>query len=201
MQPIKDWNQVRPVGGESRKLPAGGYVCKIVGAKEEVSRAGNAMLVIALDIAEGEYAGFFREKYNGQKWPNQAILRILEPDGNKDDPDTYSRKAGRIKKFIQDVEKSNDPYVFKWDESTLRGKTVGGLFGEEEFETQDGRTAWATKIFFTTTASNIREEKFSIPNQRPLNNSITTSPAYVSTAPAEEFVEIADMDSDDGLPF
>lgn len=197
MKPINDWNNVKPVGGESKKLPAGGYVCQIIGAKEEMSRNGNPMLVVALEIAEGEYAGFYREKYNGQKWPNQAILRIMEPDGNKDAPDVYSKKAGRVKKFIQDVERSNEPYVFKWDESTLRGKYVGGLFGEEEFETDTG-TAWATKIFYTTTVANIREGKFNVPNSRPLT---TVTYQAAPQNPGDEFVEIADMDETDDLPF
>lgn len=197
MKPINNWNNVKPVGGESKKLPAGGYVCQIIGAKEEMSRNRHPMLVVALEIAEGEYAGFYREKYNGQKWPNQAILRIMEPDGNKDTPDVYSKKAGRVKKFIQDVERSNEPYVFKWDESTLRGKYVGGLFGEEEFETDTG-TAWATKIFYTTTVANIREGKFNVPNSRPLTT-VTYQAAPQNTG--DEFVEISDIESDSDLPF
>lgn len=195
MQPIKDWNAVKPVGGESRKLPAGGYVCKIIGAKEELSRSGNQMLVVALDICEGEYANFFREKYNGTKWPNQAILRILEPDAQKDDPDQYAKKAGRIKKFIMDVEGSNDSYVFQWDETTLRGKYVGGLFGEEEFESQNGGTAWSTRIFFTTTRDRIATGDFTVPHNRPLE---TEQPPAEWTQPP--VVDTSNMD-DEGLPF
>lgn len=193
MQPITNWQNVKPVGGESRSLPAGGYVCKIVDAKEEVSRNGNPMLVVAVDIAEGEYAGFFREKYqnsNPVKWPNAAIIRINEPTAN-DDQDGYQKKAGRIKKFIQDVEESNDPYVFKWDEKTLRGKCVGGLFGREEFESNQGGTAWSTKIFFTTTKDKIATGSFSVPKDRPLDNQRNYQPTgyyQPQPGPAEEFV-------------
>lgn len=193
MKPITNWDNVRPQG-ESRSLPAGGYVCKIVGAKTEVSRAGNEMLAIALDITEGEYSGFFRDKYTGEKWPNAAIIRIVLPDENKDTQEQYNRKAGRVKRLINDVEMSNDPYVFKWDEKTLRGKTVGALFGREEFETQDGRRAWSTKAFYTCTADVIRDGNYTTPQDRPL-------PEQTYAPSPEEFVEISDMENNADLPF
>ena len=212
MQPINNWKDVRPVGGEGRSLPAGGYVCRIVSANEEINQNGNPMLVIALDIAEGEYAGYFQEKYrngDGKKWPNSAIYRINEPTP-ADSPDTYQKKAGRVKKFIQDVEQSNDPYVFNWDEKTLRGKMVGCLFGREEFESNLGGTAWTTKIFFTTTRDRIATGNFSVPKDRPLDNQRAYQLAgYQQPAPApsptpqgfEEIPMDMDLSGDGDLPF
>lgn len=199
MKPINNWENVKPVGGENVQLPSGGYVCKIVGAKTVINRSGREMLEVGVDISTGEYAGFYMDKFRGQtnkeKWPNAATLRINLPDQEKDSPDDYIKKAGRVKKFIQDVEESNTPYVFKWDESTLKGKFVGCLFGREEFVTSDGNRAWSTKLFYTTTIANIQTGSFKVPADRPLKEEAS----YSSPAPVEQ--DFQEIEAEEDLPF
>ena len=199
MKPIENWENVKPVGGESVQLPAGGYVCKIIGAKTVVNRSGREMLEVGVDIYNGEYTGFYMDKFRGQtnkeKWPNAATIRINLPDKGKDTPEDYVKKAGRVKKFIQDVEESSTPYVFKWDESTLKGKFVGCLFGREEFETQDGKKAWSTKLFYTTTVANIQTGSFKVPADRPLREEVSYS------APADMAQDFQEIATDEDLPF
>ena len=199
MKPIENWENVKPVGGESVQLPAGGYVCKIIGAKTVVNRSGREMLEVGVDISAGDFTGFFRQKWNGQtnkdKWPNAAMIRINLPEKDKDSQDDYIKKAGRVKKFIQDVEESNTPYVFKWDESTLKGKFVGCLFGREEFVTSDGNRAWSTKLFFTTTIANIQTGSFKVPADRPLREEVSYS------APADMAQDFQEIATDEDLPF
>lgn len=200
MKPIENWENVKPVGGESVQLPAGGYVCKIIGAKIVVNRSGREMLEVGVDISTGEYAGFYRQKWDSltnkdKKWPNAAMIRINLPDKEKDTPEDYVKKAGRVKKFIQDVEESNTPYVFKWDESTFKGKFVGCLFGREEFETQDGKKAWSTKLFYTTTIANIQTGSFKVPADRPLREEVSYhEPVQTDFSPIPD-------DLGDDLPF
>lgn len=202
MKPIENWENVKPVGGENIQLPAGGYVCKIVGAKTVINRSGREMLEVGVDITTGEFAGFFRQKFDGQtdksKWPNAATIRINLPDMDKDTQDEATKKAGRVKKFIMDVEESNTPYVFKWDEQTLKNKFVGCLFGREEFETQDGKRAWSTKVFYTTTLAKIQTGNFKVPADRPMKDNIHGVVYYETTEPSNAFVEI---EQDDSLPF
>ena len=199
MKPIENWEKVKPIGGDNVQLPAGGYVCKILGAKVVENSKHRDMLEVGVDISHGEYAGFFRNKFDAQtdksKWINAAILRINLPDKNLDTQDEYNKKAGRVKKFIQDVEESNTPYVFQWDEQTLKNKFVGCLFGREEFETKDGGKAWSTKLFYTTTLANIQTGNFKVPADRPFKESVSTEPVQTDFAP------VPDMDSDDDLPF
>lgn len=199
MKPIENWENVKPIGGESVQLPAGGYVCKIVGAKTVENSKHRDMLEIAVDITAGDFANFFREKYNQQtdksKWPNAAIFRINLPDKDKDTKEDYNRKAGRFKKFIQDVEESNMPYIFHWDESTLKNKFVGCLFGREEFETQDGKRAWSTKLFYTASLPIIQTGNFKVPADRPIKEDAYSAPAQTDFAP------IPDIQEDEDLPF
>ena len=118
MEPIKNWNNVKPIGGEKQQLPAGGYVCKIIGAKTVLNRKNRQMLEVYVDIAhDDEYNGFFMDRYKDQadreKWPNAATIRINLP-ANTDTPEDYEKMAGRVKKFIQDVEESMGSAVFSF---------------------------------------------------------------------------------------
>lgn len=205
MNPIENWENVKPVGGESVQLPAGGYICKIVGAKTVVNKKNREMLEIGVDICTGDYESFFRQKFNAgtdkSKWPNAATIRFTTPDKSIDTQEEYDKKAGRIKKFIQDVENSNSPYVFKWDETTLRGKYVGCLFGREEFETQDGKRAWSTKVFYTTPMGAIRDGKFKVPEDRPIKESSYGPMPDYGTMPPEDPNAFQQIEQEEDLPF
>ena len=48
------------------KLPAGGYVIKIISAEGGQYSDGNEFLEIKFDIAEGEYRGFYQKQYENQ---------------------------------------------------------------------------------------------------------------------------------------
>lgn len=204
MQPIKGWDNIQVNRGSSQ-IPKGGYVCKIMGAKTEANRNGRQMLVVIFDVCQGEQSGFFQNKYQAggsKKWANQATLRFNLPD-ESDSPDDYQRKAQRIKRFISDVEQSNDPYIFKWDEKTLRGKFVGGLFGREQFKAQDGTLAWSTKIRFTTSVEAIQTGNFRIPDDSPYKE---YDNGYSYQQPqqdmgTDDFTEIDSIEADDDLPF
>lgn len=191
MKPIKNWDSVQ-AAGERKSLPAGGYVLKINGARVETSPGGWEMLVVAFDIVSGEYAGFYRKRFDAdtranRKWPNGGIFRIMLPV-DRDEPDAYTRKAGRVKSFTNAVEMSNPGYVWSWNEESLRGKMVGGLFGREEFETNDGKRAWSTKMRFACSVERINSGDFRIPEDRPLDNG------------PEDFASIPDT-MDEGMPF
>lgn len=192
MKPIRDWENIQ-AQGTSRSLPAGGYCLKINGARVDQSQNGNEMLVVAFDISKGEYEGFFKQKFDEdqrkeKKWPNGGIFRILIPQ-DSDDPDTFRRKAGRVKSFTNAVEESNPGYKWTWNEATLKGKAVGGMFGREEFETSDGRSAWSTKIRYACSVSKIEDGDYEIPADRPLKK-----------RPETEFTPI-DTDTDEDMPF
>lgn len=50
--------------GDNVKLPPGGYICQIKQAEITKSRSNKEMLILYLDIIEGEYTGYFENKHN-----------------------------------------------------------------------------------------------------------------------------------------
>ena len=108
-------------------LPPGGYICKIMKVQETVSKNGNPMIQVALDIAEGEYEGFYSDKFYGnicpeRKWP-WCLLEVIY--------DTQIGGTHRgFKTFCEDVAESNHIAVPWGDQfaQTLKGKLIGVLF-------------------------------------------------------------------------
>ena len=148
-------------GGGFDALPAGGHICKIVGARTTKSRNGNDMIEVAFDIDEGgEYDGRFQERFNDlrtqradAKWPNGGMFRtgILTREG---------KTSGFFKGLITAVEESNPGYSFKGSgcsEETLKGKTVGFNFGEEEYKGNDGNLHTAVKACYAVSAQRVRD--------------------------------------------
>ena len=57
MKPIKNIDSVQEAG-DSRRLPAGGYVCKYTNVEDNSDKN---YLYMEFDIAEGEYKGYYKE--------------------------------------------------------------------------------------------------------------------------------------------
>lgn len=195
MKPFSNYNETQTFA-ERPTLPAGGYVVKIKKAVVRTYTGQNGSfdkLEIAFDIAEGEYKDFFANDLKAQtgedkKW--KGVLRLFVPtdDGSERDAKTKSIFKGNI----EAVEDSNAGYHWDWEEKNLTGKTVGVIFRNEEWEFNDKR-GWKAQPFKFISAAKIREGKFTLPKDKPLNNSA----AAPQTKPAADFEEIDDED----LPF
>lgn len=189
MNKPKDYDNTQ-AAGEYKVLPPGGYVCKIVKVLETESQSGKPMLHIGLDIAEGEYTGFFQDRYNKdtrsyKKWPSIFYQLIYTSDG----------KTNRMfKAFCESVEHSNNINM-PWGDNfatDLRGKLVGVLYGREEYVGQDdGMSHWTVKPRFWRSAESIRKGDFTVPEDRPVKKSDS------QTSMPEGFDSI----SDDDIPF
>lgn len=194
MKPINNWNQVKPAV-ERQQLPKGGYIVKIMDAKEAVYNGQNGevhKLEISIDIAEGEYKDFYANDYRAQalntedrKW--KGILRQYIPKDDGSEKDEWTKSA--LKALTNAIEESNPGYHWDWDEAGLKGKTVGCLFRSEEWSF-DGRNGWCTRPFKFISIDAIRSNKFKVPADKPLKNKPDCS------AQGFDLVE----DSDD-LPF
>ena len=113
-------------------LPAGGYVAKIMGAKEETYTWGS-VLVISFG------------------------------------------------------------YHWDWNEAILKGKSVGVLFRNKEWE-MNGNTGWTTECCALDSVKNIRNNAFKMPKDKPLKQK-----AAAGTVNPMEAVESFADDGD--LPF
>lgn len=114
----------------SPKLPAGGYICKIMGVRAESMDWGDR-IILQFDISEGEYKGFFKKQYEAntsedRKWKGIARISVPADDGSEQDEKTKKRFAHWTNAF----EKSNKGYAWDWDENKWTGKTIGILFRE-----------------------------------------------------------------------
>ena len=172
-------------------LPAGGYVAKIVKAEEAHYDWGN-MLLIYFDIAEGEHKGHFKTQYDGQqgedkKW--KGVYRQSVPKDDGSDKDEWSKRS--FNNAIWAIEESNTGYHWDWNEASLKGKTVGVLFRNREWE-YNGKTGWTTECCALTDVTSIREGKFRIPKDKPLANKTENAFARADV--------LSDIDDDD-CPF
>ena len=168
----EEYKKAQAFDGETVKLPAGGYICKILNVKNEKSKNGKKMLSVALDIAEGEFSGFFMNQYenrkktsnpeNPAKFPNNAVVRyVLEGD----------YWLNRFKGLMTSLEKSNDN--FSWlecnhDENKIKGLHIGAIFGEEEYEKMDGSIGTTTKVTQIRSTEIIKEGNYTVPEKKKL---------------------------------
>lgn len=187
MEKVQGYEEAQAITGEYERLNAGGYICKIVSAKEEKSKSGKRMLVLALDIIEGDKKDFFRNRFNEdnraeKKWPSGAIYRqMLEGE----------KAAGFLKGLMTSLEASNEGFKWNWDEKKLANLKCGAIFGEEEYEKMDGSIGTTTKIKFIKTVKAIQDGNFKVPELKKLPEK---GEAF------EDFVNSVTSDNDD-LPF
>ena len=178
-------------------LPAGGYVCDIKSAKVEEyngKKGAFSVLVLAIEVAEGQYAGFWKKDYDNntnddKKWRGTYRVNIPRDDGTEEDSWT-KRSFGN---FIWSVQESNPGYTWNWDEKTLKGKKVGVLYRNKEWEYND-KTGWTTEAAGSASVDDIRSGNFRQLKDKPLNK------GNASAAAAPVFTEES-ADSEDELPF
>lgn len=193
MNPINNFEKVKAVT-EKVQLPVGGYILKIIGAKEVEYSGQNGpfkKLEIGFDIAEGEYKGYYQQDYDNQTQEDKhwkGVLRVYSPTGDGTEQDEYRQRI--LKGITNAIEDSNSGYHWDWDEKQWKGKMVGGLFRREEWQ-MNGREGWTTKCFKFLSVDDVKEGKFSTPKDKPLKNKETVVSVF---QPVE--------DEDDGfMPF
>lgn len=184
-----DSAEVIPEQGGFKKLPKGGYVCKILGVEENESKAGNPYLLYNLDICEGEYMGFFADDYTSQtgerKWHFQH--RLMVPT-NKTKPYTLQL----FKTFNTYLEDSNPNWKFDFskDEKQYKGLLIGVLVNEEEYEWH-GKIRRKTNIAKVVKSNTIRSGAYTVPDDILLKRANNT----------DTYTAVPDDIDDDDLPF
>jgi hypothetical protein len=138
--------------GGFTQLPPGAYNCVIKSAYEIQAQSGKNMIQLQLDIADGEFAGYFKNQYES--------ARKLYPDTKW--RATYNQltegdSLGYFKGLIQDIQDSNPGYIFDFNEEKLSGKKIGGVFGREQYKNQFGEVKFATKCFYCVAASKVKD--------------------------------------------
>jgi len=117
--------------GESKRLPAGAYICKITDVKDV---ADKEYLKVTYDIAAGEHTGHF------------SAIRNEHPDWEWTGAYVKSYKTAALpmfKRFCSAISKSNGAFIFDGgainaDETTLKGKAIGLILRDEEYYSNSG---------------------------------------------------------------
>lgn len=189
--------------GRRELLPPGGYVAKVMKAEDRDFSNGPA-LMLSFDIAEGEHQGFFAEDYRSNTYDNKTwrgVTYLTQPKGDGTEKDGWAVNA--MNNLVAVLQESNPGYAWDWgpieqgDYSQLKGKLLGVLFGNVEWEYQ-GKTGWNTKCRALIPAEDVRAGQFEVPADKPLKGS---SPSQSPGAgKAEEWTEDA-FSGDNDLPF
>ena len=190
MKKINDFDSIKPVkGGEPMgRVPAGGYVCRIIHAIDVPEKQ---YLRIELDISEGEHKGIYSDRFSkfGGNW---GCVRIC----------SYKEKAlPMFKGFVTAVEESNDHYKFDFDEKTLEGKYVGVLMGEEEYINSDGEVKTNTKPQFFRSVQAIRSGDFQIPEPKRISQGSGSVPVINLSKPTNVDINSLPTIDPEDVPF
>lgn len=207
------FDEAKTMTGEYKFVTPGGYVCKIVQATFQKSKkSNNDMLVLLLDIAEGDLAGIYREKYDNdsrdvkdKKWG--CVLRLVIDDPTKD-KETRMKMVGRYKGALANIELSNVDFKVDWNKSEeefckdLKNKLIGIVFGLEEYTGADGSTKTISKPRNIKSVDYIKTKQVEIPSVRLLDNTYMSYDDYMEKE--EEKDEAGDyitIESSEDLPF
>lgn len=196
------YDEAQAFTGEFKQLPRGKYVCKIVRVATQQSKNGNEQFVILYDIAEGEYANFYKKMFDADK--------AQDPSGAKWRGVFKQNIDGKglswFKGIITSVERSNS-FVFQWDkennEEIMVGKRFGGLFRRRQYETDSGNRPIVTELVRIRSVAGLAEAE--IPEDELLPDGPaerkTPARAEVRGAVGDGFMNIPDGVEDDAVPF
>ena len=167
--------------GERMTLPAGVYVGKIVGAKIDHNQTfGDSygqVLSVMFEIAEGEYAGFYRRQYDEALANNSGQYAVkhkgvykfyFSDEAAKPDQQRLSREERAIAGFAWALEESNEGYHWDWEEGKLKGLTIGLNVRERDWAL-NGRTGTTTEIGGFESVPEIRQGKVKVMKKRELS--------------------------------
>lgn len=181
----------------AEKLPVGNYILEIKDAEEVTFNNGGSALKVSFDIADGDHKGFYTNDYRNQtgedkRWKGTLLLYVPKEDGSKEDGWT----ANSFKGNIEAIEESNPGYHWDWNEQGLKGKKVGGIFFEKEWEF-NGRTGMTTACKRFATVEQVKSGTIKTPEPKMLAGK--SAPLNVPIN-EEDFEGFEELDTDDADP-
>lgn len=110
------------------------------------------MLVIALDIAEGDYSKCFANS----KYPPRLFKVVFDAEGNI---------SPYFKRLLEYFEQSNIQFKIKrnFEAKELLNLKIGVIFRAEEYLNNNNEIKIAVRPFSTTTTATIRKGDFKVP--------------------------------------
>lgn len=179
-----NWKEVNESGGQPTK---DGYICKIIAIDDDEDRE---FLKIYLDIAQGEYEGYFQDLYDRYGFYGLTTVRSYK--------DTAK---GLFKKFLTTLEKSNQGFVadnFNNNPQSLLNLQIGAVLQIRRYTKNNGLDGKQLRVADICTTGDILAGNFKVPDDIDERNKVET--ATVTPSADFGFVNVA-ADDDTGLPF
>lgn len=201
MKPINNYEKYQAYDNNTSQLPVGGYVFRISAVRYEQGQNGTSdRIVVAFDVAEGEFAGFFKKKFDAdqnedKKWKGTTTLYIPKEDGSEQDNWTIRK----LKTFTNALEDSNPNYKWDWDENKWKGLMIGGVFGEI-YTVINGKQIKYTAYKTACSVGNIHAGKFRTPKPQYKNGAKPEGTAAIPQTDSEGFMNISSDNLED-VPF
>ena len=176
--------------GEYVPINLGGHKLVIMQVEEVTASNGNQYLKVSFDTAKDDVQpNYYSNAYKGdtrdnKKWSGVTTVFPTDKDG---------KTSKSFKTFCTAVEHSNAGFKMVWGEqfcNALKGKAVGGVFGEEEYIGNDGTVKTARKLFWFRGIDKVMDAE--VPAKRTVDTSQTSN---------DSFMNIPDNVEDEGLPF
>lgn len=190
MEPINGWNGIEEAGS-FEKIELGGHICVIKGVRDERTKAGGKMLVIAFDFSQNDRQhGYYESLFQSDKKKNaDAKWRgtMYQNYGSENSNPYFKSMLGRIME-------SNTGYQWDWDEKGLKGKLFGGVMGREEYVNDKGESKFATKCMQIRAVQGI--EEVPVPEDKLIKKDISHSSGFTLDQASHDL-----QIDDDDLPF
>ena len=179
--------------GEYTPINLGGHKLVIMKVEECETSNGNQYIKVSFDTAKDDIQpNYYSNQYKQdtrteKKWSGVTTVFPTDNEG---------KTSRAFKTFCTSVEKSNAGFKMVWGEqfcNALKGKLIGGVFGEEEYEGNDGEIKTARKLRWFRSIEGVMDAD--VPAKKTLAKE--DAPAFNSyTAPNFE-----EFSGDDDLPF
>lgn len=168
MRAFKDYNTTEEYT-DWQRLPAGAYEVDIIRAEDS-----EKALCLLFDIAEGEFAGYYRQKFASErKSPNitdakfRGVFRLWYPDGGQYD-DNKKRRMKTALKLITEENGLSIDFTREWDGAALKGAHIGMIFRDTEWEF-GGRRGMTAQPFTLIATDRLRAGEFELPEPKYLS--------------------------------
>ena len=163
--------------GDFTPVTPGGHHLIIKQVREQKSRTGKDMLVIAVDMAQNDvqplyFSKLFEEDIRPEKkWPNAGTIYVVTTDN-------AGQCTRNFKTFITSFEKSNNVRVDWCDGAKFvnqfAGKKIGGVYGRVEEEYNGERK---TRCLLRWFCEDARAEGVNVPADKLLDQGAAPVPA------------------------
>lgn len=194
MQKPTGYDEVQ-VGGDFQPIDLGGHHLIIKGVREQETKDGKPMVVVAFDTAKNDkQPGYFADLFEkdirpDKKWPFNGTQYIMTMDYQD-----ASKVSKSFKGFITSYERSNNCEAV-WGEKfceQFTGKKIGGVFGivEEEY---NGEVKQRHRLRWFCEDGNVDKAKTPEPK-------LLKKEGAASSVPTGQFVDVPEGINDE-IPF